>query len=228
MRFFGINLIGILIIFAVLGSAVGLEKHYRQKMDSAESKLISVAEIPLVLGDWKGQDISGLTERESKILKLDNYIRRIYRNSSGAEVFVYVGFWRKQSGEHQAAKHSPLMCLPANGWDVAQPSDIVLSLTSEFNEIRMRRLIAQYGKNRPPELFYYWFFSGSESYTDESEALLKLIKHSLVEQRSDGGIIEMSTGTIDPGTKVSSEKYADQVLTEFAKEFYPALEKVAR
>ena len=66
MRMLGLNLTGLLIIFAVIGSAVGLEKHYKDKIDSAESKRISVADIPIDLGDWKGQNISGLTERNQR------------------------------------------------------------------------------------------------------------------------------------------------------------------
>lgn len=228
MKTLGICIPGLLLTLLVFGGALGLESYFRHKIDTAEARQTSVTTIPLQLGEWQGEEVSGLTERESKILKLDNYIRRLYRNPAGDEVFVYVGFWKKQSGDHQAAKHSPLMCLPANGWDVSNPTDITFSPTPEYQNVRMRRIIAQLGKSRPPELFYYWFFSGDESYTDESGALLMLIKQSLIEQRTDGGIIEISTSTLDPKKRATSESYADDVLKRFSADFYPALEKVTR
>jgi EpsI family protein len=228
MKSFGLSISGLLLTFGIFGATLRLESYYGRKIEAAEARQISVTGVPLTLGQWQGEDVSALTERESKILKLDNYIRRTYRNPEGDEVFVYIGFWKKQSGEHQAAKHSPLMCLPANGWNVSKPSDIMLSPTPEHQNVRMRRLLAQLGKSRPPELFYYWFFSGNETYTDESEALLKLVKQSLIDQRSDGGIIEISTSTLDPKKQIASDKRADEVLQQFIVEFYPVLEKIVR
>src|SRR5262245_48854583 len=63
---------------------------------------ISLASLPRMLGQWRGEDTSKLDARSQDILRLDEYVRRVYKAPDGRSVFAYIGYWKRQSGEHQA------------------------------------------------------------------------------------------------------------------------------
>lgn len=186
---------------------------------SAPKQPLNAPSLPYQIGNWKGQDLEGLGPREKQTLQLDSYIRRSYTNSLGQNVFVYVGYWQQQSGEHQAAKHSPVTCLPANGWKVYNPQKQRLQIgprALDFN-----RLDASFGSQS--NVFYYWFFSGSEEYEKEWQALYRIALGNFLRGRADGGIVEISTVSTESGPQ---QAQPDEVLESFLREFYPELRKL--
>jgi len=169
-------------------------------------------DLPINKDGWQGQDLEGLGLREKNILRLDQHIRRNYRRADGREVFIYIGYWENQSGDHQAAKHSPKTCLPSNGWVIQKNSSrlidqerghTVATLTAEF-------------KNRLTH-YNYLIFSGTEEFHQEAYALVKIIKNRMLEGRSDGGIVEIATSSETFSSEDIAE--ADQVLQDFYQTF---------
>ena len=96
-----------------------------------ETNNIDIRQLPYQLGDWNGIDVDNLDLRSQNTLKLDQYVRRIYKNKEGRQIFIYIGYWKKQSGDHQAAKHSPLLCLPGNGWKITDVSKHDFEVTNK-------------------------------------------------------------------------------------------------
>ncbi len=181
---------------------------------------VSLSNLPTQIGGWSSVEAEPLNAKSQDILKLDQYVRRLYKNAAGESVFVYIGYWQKQSGEHQAAKHSPLMCLPANGWKISSPEQRSVPLASGAQSARQLAGIIQ----DHSVLFYYWFFSGEETYVDETDALFRIIRETVLKGRSDGGIVELS---IDLGSGAGTDpKRAEEVMQSFVKEFVPALNAV--
>lgn len=152
----------------------------------ANTQNLDLRALPITIGDWSGTDVQGLGIRSQTVLQLDSYIRRVYKNSLGDEVVIYIGYWRSQGGDYQAAKHSPAICLPANGWRVEDKQTkrlpIGLTVNSLTGSVGLARL-----------RFYYWFFSGKREYAQEWQALLQLAVSSLKDRRLDGGIVELSS-----------------------------------
>lgn len=169
-------------------------------------------DLPLKLGQWQGQDLAGLGIRERNILRLDKHLRRVYRRKDGAEVIIYIGYWNKQSGDYQAAKHSPKTCLPSNGWEVLRIGEKVLDKETglEISEItsRFQNIQKQYN---------YWFFSGKDTFHLEWLALVKIVKQKLFHGRSDGGIIEIFTDVESSDQRAVDE--ANSILEDFYKTF---------
>ncbi len=185
-------------------------------------KQVFVKTLPLLLGDWQGEELADLGVRSRQVLQLDHWIRRLYTNKQGEKVFLYIGYWKKQSGEYQAAKHSPAICLPANGWRVSGKKAKKLRVTND-NTLSINSLIGEYQQSK--SLFYYWFFSGEKTYHEEWEALLQISLQTLLHGRSDGGIIEVSTN-LEGVRGSASEEVASKALQDFITQFNPELKKL--
>lgn len=181
---------------------------------------VNVEHMPQTIGEWRGAELPGLGLRAQHVLQLDQYVQRAYRRESetGA-VSLYIGYWERQTGDHQAAKHSPAVCLPANGWAVTARNTVLIEAPGgpfEANELLAER-------ENETHLFTYWFFRGTETYTREWRALIDISLGAFVYGRSDGGIVEVSTvvrdGDVD-GARARLENFLDS--------FVPELEKLVR
>lgn len=196
---------------------------YRSEINN--EPIINLTKFPMTLGEWVGEESVGMDIRSLDILKLTTYVRRRYTNPEGKSVFLYIGYWANQSGEHQAAKHSPALCLPSNGWQTTHLDNYLYDdpeLKLE-NKISIRKIIGE--KRLNSELFYYWFFTGNKYYSQEWYALIELSLSNLFYGRNDGGIVEVSTSI--PGTNHTEEALGEssQTIEEFTKVLIPYLHK---
>jgi len=187
---------------------------------------VPIEQIPLQLSDWTGEDLKELGVRSAQILQLDHYIRRLYTNSNGDQVFLYIGYWSKQTGEYQAAKHSPATCLSANGWRVSNKTVEQISLPSKATDapMRLRTLVGEFQQSR--SLFYYWFFSGEKEYWDEWQALFHLALQTFFHGRSDGGIVEISTKLAGAHEQTPTREMAQETINDFLSVLYPELDRL--
>lgn len=206
----GVTIACILLFIGLAG------KHFLVPADgSAPPYSIQLELLPQTIGEWQGKDLEGLGPTARETLRLDQYVRRAYTNPAGKTVILYIGYWQTQSGEHQAAKHSPLTCLPANGWKIFNPESKTVNLGS--NNLTLNKLHASFNNNST--LFYYWFFAGNTTYTEEWQALLKISLGNYLNNRSDGGIVEVYTPLLDS----SSASEAEALLGQFLELLYPEL-----
>lgn len=196
--------------------------HYESHITSRDGVDIPIEQLPKVIGDWHGTDTAGLDLRSQETLKLNRYVKRQYVNSKGERILLYIGYWAKQTGEHQAAKHSPLLCLPSNGWaiDFQEPRTLPLPASSPSPNITMKRVVGEIRGSS--QLFYYWFFTGEANYSQEWRALLTISLQKFFTGRSDGGIVEVST-PIDGSDDVER---SSEIIESFLKSFYPELIRV--
>lgn len=182
--------------------------------------------LPYQLGEWRGQEGQVLGVREKEILQLDRHIQRIYTNQQNEHAAIYVGYWRKQSGEYQAAKHSPVICLPANGWKVFNPEamQIPVTLNGQETALTIKRLYGSFqGKGF---IFYYWFFSGEKIYLHEWQALIQIALERFFHHRSDGGIVEISIPIeLANGSEISPD-HADAMAKDYIAQLYPPLHQL--
>ncbi len=196
-------------IFVVL--LIGFAKQIENRDGLTAPKTSKLLAIPRSLGEWTSEESLGLGLREQQILQLDSYVRRNYKNSDGRQIQVYIGYWKTQSGDYQAAKHSPKTCLPSNGWEVLESNERrVEALNAEVSSI-----LARFKSNYM--LFDYWFFSGDEIYNHEWLALYKIASQKLLHSRSDGGIVELGIALKDGDE--ATKKDAQEILEQFMKDF---------
>ena len=206
---------GTVIACASLFACTVLSMLYVSTLSQVADVEVAIESLPMKLGGWAGRDSEGLSIRSQEILRLTRYVRRDYQKD-GRNVNLYVGYWKVQTGEYQAAKHSPALCLPSNGWSVEPRPNIDLQVAPA------KRLIGSYKGN--PHLFYYWFFSGENAYSEEWYALLNISFQKLFHGRSDGGIVEISVPLLPGRSKAEAEADGDRVLQDFVSSFGPELQ----
>lgn len=209
---------GVALLMLVCGAFA--QASVQQRLEKSFAKIIEIASIPKQLGPWEGRDLPGLGLRSREILKLDRALRRLYRHHDGRQVILYIGYWAKQSGDYQAAKHSPSICLPANGWKIRKSEKQV------SKGLTVNTVLAEFGHTE--SLFSYWFFTGEATFHEEWEALLQISLQALFHHRSDGGLVEISTDLHRSLEGEESEKQAKQTIEEFLSEIYPVLNKLTK
>jgi EpsI family protein len=106
----GFLVVGIVVslLFGRLGhpfAAVG----YRQLRRPLE-------DFPRRVGEWVGEE-SPLTAKEKRVLGMDHYLRRRYRNPDGREVVLYLCYYGNKQRGIEAIYHNATVCLPAAGWE---------------------------------------------------------------------------------------------------------------
>jgi EpsI family protein len=210
ISFFG-SLVSLSLVICLGGFSIFLS----QKQEATFS--IPLERIPYQIGSWRGEDTAALGYKEEQTLKLDSYIRRNYINPEGEVVFVYIGFWKQQTGDHQAAKHSPALCLPANGWNVFQREKFELTLT-EGRSIIGNSLIGE--QDRQMSRIWYWFYAGNDFYAEDWQAILRISMSNLIYGRSDGGIVEFAIPLSDYNSDYAQ---AQKTLNKFIDSFGPYL-----
>jgi hypothetical protein len=74
-----------------------------------------VGDVPMVIGQWKGEAIPEPTEAIKKVAGAVGSLSRTYRNSAGDQVSIFIVCGRLQDVFY----HTPDRCYPAAGFDMA-------------------------------------------------------------------------------------------------------------
>ena len=123
---------------------------------------VSLAEMPMEIGRWRGQDldIPSVTEDYMKTNFADDYVSRRYVNTSeGNYADAYVVYCSSRPGG--LLGHQPMVCFPAHGWIHDE------TLESEFvsrSGRRVRCLIHRFHKptagSRPVVVLSFYILNG--------------------------------------------------------------------
>lgn len=74
-----------------------------------------LATFPADVGGWRGVDAGDLDPEVARVLGADDYLNRIYYGNDSRDVVgLYIAYYASQ--RQGDAIHSPLNCLPGNGW----------------------------------------------------------------------------------------------------------------
>lgn len=204
--------------------SIGFHVHLK-RIKALPAVDVAIEQLPKQLGKWEGQDTKGIDIRSQEILQLTRYVKRSYQRPDGATVTLYIGYWQKQSGDYQAAKHSPLLCLPSNGWSVRHKEPVQLSFAeAQGSKVQAKRIIGE--MRNQAHLFYYWFFTGEENYSEEWRALMNISLQKFFYGRSDGGIIELSTPIRSGISRQAAEDEASAIIEDFLNDLYPELHRL--
>jgi exosortase D (VPLPA-CTERM-specific) len=164
------------------------------------------AEFPLALAGWSGA--AGPLERGvARVLAADDYLAALYRKPSEAQpVDLFLSYYRSQTDGD--AIHSPQVCLPNAGWEVAAIEPVTVA-PAGGPAITLNRAVIQKGLDR--QLVYYWFEGRGRRLTGDFAAKFYTVADSLRTGRTDGGLVRLIT-PIGPG---ESAELADARLTRF-------------
>jgi len=116
-----------------------------------------LALFPSDLGAWRGGASVPFEPKIMDVLHLDDFVNREYRAPSGQSAWLYIGYYASQRTGETA--HSPLKCLPGNGWEPVQMGTVDVSPSGQTprEPVRISRYVVQKGIDR--QVIYFWYQS---------------------------------------------------------------------
>ena len=146
----------------------------------------ALATLPLTLNDWEGADGPQLDPETARIVAADQYLHRFYVGERG-EVEMDVAYYSQR--RVGASMHSPLNCLPGNGWTVSSARDLTLPTPQGprvVRELTVRR-------NKALFAMAYWYQSRERVLTGEFATRFQLLGDSLRQRPADVGLVRVMT-----------------------------------
>ncbi len=171
-------------------------------------------EFPKILGDWTAVSDGKMDENSMRILKVDDYMIRSYRNSKGDFISLYIGYFQAQ--REGKGSHSPRQCLPGSGWNPIDATVFDLPLRDHNpNSLPVNKYIM--GKGLDRQLYLFWYEGRGRAYASEYLNRFYLIWDSLTRKRTDGALIRVN-GAVQGEAAEALKKQSD-----FINLFYPIL-----
>jgi EpsI family protein len=169
-------------------------------------------DLPMVLGDWQGLE-RPLEERIVEAVGVDDYVNRLYRDSGGFPLALYIGYYESQrTGD---IIHSPKNCLPGAGWQPVQAGRISIPL-SGHQAIEVNQYVVQKGLDR--QLVFYWYHGRGRVVASEYWGKVWMVVDAIRRNRTDGALVRISA-PIRAGREEETRALAQQ----FVRELYPHL-----
>jgi exosortase D (VPLPA-CTERM-specific) len=172
----------------------------------------SFALFPRNLGDWGQVGLPDRLDPEvERALQADDYHQITLRNpAAGADVSLFMAWYLDQS---RGGVHSPEICLPGAGWEIAwlERTDITgtMGTVTPFN---INRAIIERGETRM--MVYYWFQQGDRRLAWDLAAKFWLMVDGISSGSTDGAIVRLTTIIGASETDAEAEARLQDVLTE--------------
>lgn len=184
-----------------------------------------LALLPEDFGAWGRISTETLDRKVERALGADDYISATYRNAqTGAHAEVFIAWYADQA---KGGIHSPEVCLPGSGWEMAEIRRINLADGTDGPSHPVNRAIIQKGETLL--LVYYWFEQYGGRTASDYLAKAALLRDALVHGRTDGALVRILT-PIDPREGVAAadarlRDLIDNVTVELPR-FVPRLPEV--
>jgi exosortase D (VPLPA-CTERM-specific) len=146
---------------------------------------------PRSLGDWEQVGPNQrLEDRVARGLGADDYHSVFLgRNPGEPQVGLFMAWYEDQS---QGGVHSPEICLPGAGWEIAwlERSDIAAEMGTD-TPFNINRAIIQRGDVRM--MVYYWFQQGERRVAWDFAAKFFLLVDGITTGSTDGALVRLTT-----------------------------------
>ncbi len=177
----------------------------------------SFSEFPRRLGNWQQLGSQQyLDARVEQALAANDYLQiDLAQTGSSSNVGLFMAWYDDQS---QNGVHSPEICLPGAGWEIAwfERTDIGNILNSE-TPFNINRAIIQKSESRM--MVYYWFEQKGRRIAWDFAAKYWLLMDGIRTGRTDGALVRLTT-VIDPG---ESDAAAEARLQDVVDQLSPVL-----
>lgn len=190
--------------FLIAAILLGLASLWSQFLAGAEQTVPRrhFVEFPLTIGGRQGREL-GLDEGILEVLKVDDYMMRVYASEGKPPIGLYVGYYSSLS---QVAYHSPKYCLPGGGWQIIHQRVVDLPLgTGPSPLLKANYVILQKGADR--QLFLYWYQDRGRNITNDYWAKFYVLWDSITRNRTDGALVRFSSAI----RTAEDEAFAHQV-----------------
>ncbi|WP_298976364.1 VPLPA-CTERM-specific exosortase XrtD [uncultured Roseobacter sp.] len=176
----------------------------------------SFALFPRQMGEWKQIGIRDILDpKVVRELKADDYHSVNFAKGNEPTVGFFSAWYKDQS---QGGVHSPEICLPGSGWEIAwlERVDVAQEL-NHAGAFEINRAIIQKGETRM--MVYYWFEQKGRKVAWDFAAKMYLVLDGITTGRKDGAMVRLTTLIADGETDAD----AAARLNEMMQEVVPAL-----
>jgi EpsI family protein len=171
-------------------------------------------QVPRQFDSWSTIQESEVDPETAVILKADDTLNRVYRNTStGAEASLFVASFRTQ--RNGKAPHSPKNCMPGSGWTQLSSENYPID-AGVGAPIVVNRYVIVHGQER--ELVLYWYQSRDRVVADEFKAKYWVVADAIRLNRTDTALVRV----IIP-VKDNNEDAATRIGTDFIRSFFGTL-----
>ncbi len=146
-----------------------------------------------------------------RVLQLTDYLSRNFVARDGRTINLYVGYHDKQV-RGAGHSHSPLLCLPANGWEILELESVPMPGQSDGPSVN--RVVVGFGEAR--QIVYYWYQGRGHVAATQLDSLLRRTLDVAVRGRSDEALVRFGTSGADDA--------ADRLLRQFIEQVAPRLD----
>ncbi|MEM7508236.1 MAG: VPLPA-CTERM-specific exosortase XrtD [Pseudomonadota bacterium] len=172
----------------------------------------SFALFPRQLGDWRQVGPAQLLEPDVEAaLRADDYHQITLRSADAAQdVGLFMAWYYDQS---RGGVHSPEICLPGSGWEIAwlERSDITETMGTD-TPFNINRAIIERGTTRM--MVYYWFQQGERRVAWDMAAKFYLMVDGIASGSTDGAMVRLTTLIGGDETDAEAEVRLQAVLEE--------------
>jgi EpsI family protein len=196
----------------------------------------TLGELPMALAPWAGFTAPALPPEVLETLAADDYVRRYYARATAPALSMPGDSPARQASPDAPAlqeavemdisyyaqprvganMHSPLNCLPGNGWQITEMDTVPLA---GLDNVRVQALTVQRGQYR--FAMAYWFQSRDRVVIGEASTRFHLLADALQRRPTDTGIVRVMA-------PVSDATSAHAVVLAFASRLVPELTRVLR
>jgi EpsI family protein len=175
------------------------------------------ASLPLDLGEYRGRWRT-IDEPVRAVLAADDLLLADFTDGEGRLLNLYTQYYQRQ--DRGAATHSPRLCIPAAGWEIADLRGHRVE-AARFDGAALAVNRAVVTRDGARILVYYWFQQRGRNTTDEYLTKLFILRDGLLRHRTDGAMVRLIT----PLAEGEGEASGDARLERFATRLLPHLER---
>lgn len=169
-----------------------------------------LATFPEVVDGWRGVNAGDIDPDVARVLGADDYLNRLYyAEASGDIVGLYIAYYGSQ--RQGDAIHSPLNCLPGNGWTPIVHTRRRVDVGTE--QIPVNDYIVEKAGVR--NLVIYWFQGRGRVVASEYRNKAYLLADALRLGRTDEALVRIVT-------PMGGRPAAD-ISTRFVRSIFPML-----
>jgi EpsI family protein len=145
-----------------------------------------LAAFPMSVDEWEGAPAPELAPDVAAVLAADVYLHRYYQGPPGVVEMDVAYYNQRRVG---ASMHSPLNCLPGNGWTIVDQRTLPITTTMgtfEVQELTVKRKTSTFA-------IAYWYQNRDRVLTGEAKARFQLLSDSLKGRPADVGLVRVMT-----------------------------------
>jgi EpsI family protein len=143
---------------------------------------------PTTLGDWQSGPPRAFEAEITRVLAADDYHSVTLTKAGEAQpVDLFIAWYKDQM---TGGAHSPEVCLPGAGWEIAA-LDQITAIGPEGAPFTLNRALIQNGADRM--LVYYWFEQQGRRTASGFSARLQLTLAKITNGRSDSALVRLIT-----------------------------------